>query len=75
MKRNGILTCDQKPYSPQHNEVYENNAYAEMLVFFISHCHLFPMSHKRAVHVTHGNSFSNQWSLTVLETTVFKYNF
>jgi len=33
MKRNVILTCDQKPYSPQHNEVYENNAYAEMLVF------------------------------------------
>jgi len=29
----------------------------------------------KAVNVACGNSFSNQWAFTVLETEVFKYNF
>ena len=28
-----------------------------------------------ALNVAYGNSFSNQWAFTMLETEVFKYNF
>ena len=45
-----------------------------MFRLFISRDHLTPMSHK-GLNVAYGNSFRNQWSFTVLETEVFKYNF
>ena len=44
------------------------------LVCLISHGHLTSMSIK-AVNDENGNSISNQWAFTMLETEVFKYNF
>ena len=53
--------------------VYTINAYyAEMFSFFISHCQLTPESYK-GYKCANGNSFSNQWVFTMLETKVFKY--
>ena len=61
--------------SPQHNEVYEINAfYAEIFSFFISHGHLLPFPMK-AVNDDNDNSFRNQWAFAILETEDFKYNF
>ena len=62
-------------YSSQHNEVYEVNAfYAEMFSFLFVIVTWLQFAVK-ALNVTHGNSFSNQWAFTMLETEVFKYNF
>jgi len=62
-------------YSPQHNEVYEINAFfAELFSCFISRGHLTPMS-KKGSKCRQGNSFGNQRAFTMLETEVFKYKF
>ena len=63
-------------YSLQHNEVYKINAfYAKSfkIFFFLMVTRLqCPI---KALSVDYGNSYSNQWAFTMLETEVFKYNF
>jgi len=60
-------------YSSQHNEVHKINAfYAEMFSFLFlvvawSWCPI------KVINVTYGNSFSNQWAITMLKTEVLVF--
>ena len=48
---------------------------AEMFSFFLFIMVTWCSCPLKAVSVAYGNLFSNQWSFTMLEAEVFKYNF
>ena len=62
-------------YELQHNKVYKIKVFYTKMFSFLFLMVSWLKCPINVLNVACGNSFSNQWAFTMLETKVFKYNF